>query len=136
MPIAELQQQHDADASLNLASSVSTPDRILPQQLDLVRAAMPVALVAQTGMIVACLVVLWSGPARGPAIAGWAAVAILITLGRAILLWRWPKTPLSIAKAPGWRRLVMIAAVTSGAAWGVLPVLIEARAPIEQQMFL
>ncbi len=97
---------------------------------------MPAALIAQAGMIAACLVVLWSGPARGPLVASWAAAAMLVVLARVILLWRWPKAPLSIEEAPRWRRLVMIASATSGVVWGLLSGIIEARAPIEHQMFL
>ncbi len=136
MSSAELQQQHNLDAPLDLSLSGSARDRILPQQLGLVQAAMPAALIAQSGMIAACLFVLWSGPARGTWVAAWAGVAMLVTLARAILLWNWPKGPLPIAQAPRWRWLVVSGAAISGAIWGLLPALIQERAPIEHEMFL
>ncbi len=97
---------------------------------------MPAALVAQIGMIFACVVVLWSGPARGSWLAAWAGLAILVTLARALLMWGWPKAPLQIAEARRWRGLLVIGAAVSGALWGLLPVLIWGQAPIEHQMFL
>ncbi len=97
---------------------------------------MPAALVAQAGMILACLVVLWSGPARGPWLAHWAGLAVLATFARALLLWGWPRRQLLVAESPRWRRLLISAAALSGTIWGLLPVLIQPFAPIEHQMFL
>ncbi|HEX6103398.1 MAG TPA: HAMP domain-containing sensor histidine kinase [Alphaproteobacteria bacterium] len=111
-------------------------ERVLPQQLAMIRAAMPAALVAQIGMVLACLIVLWTGPARGPALAAWAVVAILATLARAMLLWRWPSRPVAVAEAASWRRLAITAAFVSGSIWGALPVLVQGQAAIEHLMFL
>jgi signal transduction histidine kinase len=110
--------------------------RILPQQLAMIRAAMPAALSAQIGMIGACLLVLWTGPERSIWLAAWAGLATLATLARLLLLRSWPRGPGGIEEAPRWRRLSISAALLSGAIWGLLAVLIQAEAPIEHQMFL
>ncbi|HXV26162.1 MAG TPA: HAMP domain-containing sensor histidine kinase [Alphaproteobacteria bacterium] len=97
---------------------------------------MPAALVAQIGMIFACAIVLWSGPARGPWLAAWAGLSILVTFARSLLLWGWSKSPLEVDEARRRRRLLVIGAAVSGGLWGILPVLIRSQAPIEHEMFL
>ena len=96
---------------------------------------MPAALIAQIGMIVGCLAVLWSLPSF-ETIAIWAAIAALATLGRALLLWNWPHKALTASQARGLLRLLLCASVITGAIWGALPVLLQDRAPIEYQMFV
>jgi signal transduction histidine kinase len=102
----------------------------------MVRAAMPAALVAQIGMVVACFAVLWSGAARGYWLLVWVFLSVLATVARALLLWGWPKHALEAEEARRWRRLIASGALLSGTVWGVLPVLIQAQASIEHQMFV
>ena len=97
---------------------------------------MPAALVAQIGMIIACFAVLWWGTARGPWLLAWGFLALFATVARALLLWGWPKRPLKLSEARSWRRLVASGALLSGAIWGMLPVLIQAQASLEHQMFV
>jgi signal transduction histidine kinase len=108
--------------------------RIVPQQLAMIRAAMPAALVAQLGMIGACLLVLWTGPERGIGLAAWAVLATVATLARILLLRSWPRGPVPIEEAPRRRRLAVSAALLSGVIWGVLALLIQAEAAVERQM--
>jgi signal transduction histidine kinase len=109
---------------------------VLPQQLAMVRAALPAALAVQLGAIGACVAVLWSGPARGIGVLGWAAVALLASLARGLLLRAWPRAAIGADRASRWRRLIAADALLSGAIWGSLPVLIQAQASIEHQMFV
>jgi signal transduction histidine kinase len=127
------QQQNELDPSLALNPSKPA---LLPQQLGLVRAAMPTALIAQLGIMLVCLAVLWQGPARGPWLAAWAGLAVLAATARALLIWSWPRGPITGADAGRWRRLIVSGAALSGVIWGLLPVVIQPTAPIEHQMFV
>jgi two-component system cell cycle sensor histidine kinase PleC len=80
--------------------------------------------------------VLWSGPERGVGVLAWAAGALLANLARGALLRAWPRTAIGTGQAPRWRRLIAADALLSGAIWGSLPVLIQAQASIEHQMFV
>ena len=101
----------------------------------MVRAALPVAVAVQLGTIGACVAVLWS-PARGIGLLAWAAVALLASLARGLLLRAWPRATIGADQASRWRRLIAGDALLSGAIWGSLPVLIQAQASIEHQMFV
>ena len=129
----ESQQQNELDPSLPVSPSRA---ELLPQQLGLVRAAMPTALIAQLGMMLACLVVLWQGPARGPWLAAWAGLAVLAGTARALLIWSWPRSAVTAGDAARWRGLIVSGAALSGVIWGLLPVVIQPTAPIEHQMFV
>jgi signal transduction histidine kinase len=130
-----IQQQQSLDGPLDASTGVSEQNGILAQQLGLVRAAMPAALIAQIGMIAGCVIVFWPLPAFGT-IALWAAIALLAIIGRALLLWMWPHGPLTPSQTCRLLRVLLGAAVITGAIWGSLPALIQHRAPIEHQMFL
>jgi signal transduction histidine kinase len=123
------------DGPLDASRSVSEQNATLTQQLGLVRAAMPAALIAQIGMIAGCVIVFWRLPAFGM-IAVWVGIALLATIGRALLLWMWPHDPLAPSQTRRLLRLLLALAVITGAIWGSLPALIQGRAPIEDQMFL
>jgi signal transduction histidine kinase len=101
----------------------------------MIRAAMPVALAVQLATIAACLVVLWSA-APGPRLLAWAMLALIATLARALLLRGWPRDTIEPDRAPRRRRLIAADALLSGAIWGSLPVLIQAQASLEHEMFV
>jgi signal transduction histidine kinase len=130
-----VQQQQGFKRPLDASASVSEQNAILAQQLGLVRAAMPAALIAQIGMIAGCVIVFWSHPSA-KMITVWAVVALLATLARGLLLWKWPHEPLIAVEAPRWLRLLLCTGVITGAIWGSLPALIQEQAPIEYEMFL
>ena len=110
-------------------------DRVLPQQLSLLHGALPAALIANLVITVTVLLVIWPVAAGWP-LAIWAALAALITAGRAALYRRWPRSGIPAPEAPRWRRLATLGSFLSGLVWGALPLLLGPAAPLEHQMFL
>jgi two-component system, cell cycle sensor histidine kinase PleC len=128
-------QPPSESGQIELDPNLPWPVRVLPQQLALLHAAMPAALLAQFGMVVAAVFVLWSEPTRTQVLT-WAAALTLVTGARLALYRSWPQRPLSVEEAPRWRSYIVLGAFMSGTVWGALPVLLGPGAPLEYQMFL
>jgi len=117
------------------ASADAAADRILPQQLGLIRASMPAALLGNVGIAATTVFVLWDTTDRTWLIV-WIAVLALITAVRALVWLRVSPASLSPAEARRWRMRVVVGAGLAGVTWGALVLLSGATAPIEHQMFL
>lgn len=105
------------------------------EQVRLLYASAPAALVASTVCAATLAAVEWNASPRLPLLA-WLAYMVILTASRTFLVWQVQRSPSDKQGHPGWKALFLAGAALAGLGWGSTMLFLLPPSSVPHQIFL